>query len=318
MPRPTVSDVHVNRLLTNMSIAYTNPEYIADKAFPILPVTKQTDVYASYDQSHWFRDEVVLRAPGTEPQAADYAVTLTNTYHCPGWSLSRVLPDEVLDNADAPLNLEAEAVNFLTDKMLMKREVKFATDYFATGKWTTDKTGGTDFTVWSNYAGSNPIVDLDTYKDTVEALIGREPNVFIMGKQVWLQLKNHPDFLDNIKYTQRGQMSVDLFASLAGFETVHIGRAIRTTDKEGTAEASVTYSRIWGKNGLMIYRPAAPSLMTPSAGYNFVWQRVPSALQYIVTSRDERKQAKFVDIHSYFSQTQTSANAGLFLSGAVA
>ena len=97
-----------------------------------------------------------------------------------------------------------------------------------------------------------------------------------------------------------------------------VGRSIYTTTVEGTAEASVSYTRIWGKHGLLIYVPPAPSLLTPAAGYTFVWQVVPNALQYIKRMRDEEKEIDIIEANSFYAQTITAAGAGLFLSGAVA
>ncbi len=318
MPLPTSRDVHIDQMCTNVSIAYTNQAYIADEAFPLLPVQKQSNIIPSYDQSYWFRDEAKMAGPNAEVQIAEYNVTTTDTYFCNRHRLGRLIYDEVRDNADAPFDLDREATLFLTDKIMLRREVNFVNQHFTTGKWTTDKTGDTDFTKWSNYGGSSPVVDVTNYKDTVEALIGREPNKFIVGKQVYIQLKNHPDVIDLIKYTQRGQVTADILASLLEFEKFLVGRAIYTTDKEGTAEASVTYSRVWGKNGLMLYTPPSPSLMTPSAGYTVVWNRVAGANQYMQRFRREEAEADLMVINSYFSQKRTGNGAGLFLSAAVA
>lgn len=317
MPGPLASDLHIDQLLTNLSIGYTNPAYIADQIFPIVNVMKQSDIVPQYDQSHWFRNGARLRAPRTPSEGGGWTVDTTMTYFCPRYSFRSEIGDEDRDNTDAPFNLDREAVEFVTDKMQMAREVAFATDFFTTGVWT-DKTGGSDFTAWSNYAGSSPLVDLTTYRDDVESRIGREPNKMVMGKQVWNQLKWHPDLIDTVKYTQRGQMSVDLFAALAEFESVLIGRSIQATSVEGTAEASVSYSRIWGKNALLVYVPANPSLMTPAAGYTFVWARVAAALQYIKRMRDEEREVDIIEGNSYFDQKATATRAGEFLASAVA
>ena len=128
----------------------------------------------------------------------------------------------------------------------------------------------------------------------------------------------HPDLVDTIKYTQRGVLTTDLVASLLEIDRLEIGRAIYTTSVEGTAESSVSYSRIWGKNALLMYIPASPSLMTPAAGYTFVWRRVPNALQFMKRMRDEEREVDIIEGNSYFDQKITAANAGLFLSNAVA
>jgi len=316
MAQYTPRDLHVDRFLTNISIAYRNPAYIADEIFPILPVRKQSDLIANYDQSHWFRDEARLRAPGTKSQRGGWKVSPDN-YFCVRFSYGHEIDDEARDNADEPFNLDREATEFCTDKVQLRRERSFAADFFKTGVWGADKTGGVDFTQWSDYANSSPLVDLTTYTDEVEGKIGRESNTLVMGKQVWVKLKWHPDLLDTIKYTQRAQMSIELFASLTEIPRVHVGRTIYTDSPEGTAEASVVYQRVWGKKVLMLYRPEAPSLLQPSAGYTFVWGRVENAIQYIRRMRDEEREVDIIEANSYFDQKLTAARAGIFLESAV-
>ncbi len=315
---PQIGDLHVDGLLTQVSLAYRNPSYIADTLFPIVPVRKQSDKIPEYNQSHWFRDQAVIRAPGTKSTGGGYKVTTTGTYFSDRFSFRFEIPDELRDNQDQPFNVDRDGAEFVTDKMMMRREVAFATDFFKTTVWGTDKVGITDFVQWSDYGGSSPLVDVTGYKDDVEALIGREPRVAAMGKQVWIQLKWHPDLIDTIKYTQRAQMTVDLAAALLEFDRLMIGRSIQTTDNEGVAEASVTYTRIWGKNMLMLFVPERPSLLTPAAGYSFIWNRVANAAQYMKRMRDEEREVDIIEGNSYFDQKVTVANAGLFISAAVA
>lgn len=317
MPQPVSSDLHVDTLMTGISIAYKNADYIADQIFPIVPVAKQSDKYVIFDQSHWFRDEAKLRATATKSQRGGYTVT-NASYFADRYSLAKEVADEQRDNADAPFNLDREATLFVTDKMQLRREVAFATDFFTTGVWGTDKVGGTDFTQWSNYAGSTPLADIESFVNTVEGSIGRTPNTWVMGKPVWSQLKWHPDLVDLIKYTQRGQLSTELFASLIEFERVLVGKAIYTTSVEGTAEGSVTYTRIWGKNALALWVPDRAGMTIPAAGYTFVWQRVPNALQYIKRMRDEEREVDIFEGNTYFDQRATGTTSGLFMSQAVA
>jgi hypothetical protein len=316
--QPTPQDLHVNTLLTTVSIGYRNSSYVADQIFPIVPVNKQSDIVPKFNQSAFFRDDSKVRAPGTKSEGGGFTVDTTDTYFANRFSRRFEIPDELRRNADAPWDLDTTATQFVTDKVQMRREVKFATDHFATGIWTTDVDGGVNFTKWSDYAGSTPDVDVDTYKDTVEALASVEPNKMVVGKQTHIKLKNHPALVDRIKYTQRAQLTPDLIASLLELDSYLVGRSIYTTTVEGTAEASVTYTRIWGKHALLIYVPSAPSLLTPAAGYTFVWRVVPNAIQYIKTMRDEEREVDIVEANTYFDQKRTSARAGAFLEDAVA
>ena len=55
MPQPTQNQVHVDAILTNISVAYMQKQenFIANKVFPIVPVDKQSDKYFSYTKNDW-------------------------------------------------------------------------------------------------------------------------------------------------------------------------------------------------------------------------------------------------------------------------
>jgi hypothetical protein len=317
MAKYTANDLHVDRLLTNISIGYGNSSYIADQILPVVRVGRQSDKYVVYDKSHWFRNEARLRAPGTASQRGGW--TYSNAaYYCDRFSFGHEIYDADRANADDNFALDREATEFVADKILMQREVSAAAKFFTTGVWGLDRVGTTNFTQWSDYANSNPLSDIGEWMDSVEASIGREPNTLVLGKQAWLKLKWHPDLIDTIKYTQRAQMTVDLAAALFEVQRILIGRAIYTNSPEGTAEGSVAYSRIWGKNALLLYVPPAPGVRTPAAGYTFVWDYWPNALMYIKRMRDEQRETDIIEGNSFYAQVVTGAAAGVFASAAVA
>jgi hypothetical protein len=65
---PGVSDVHIDRALTTVSVAYfqDSSDFIADEIFPGIPVDKRSDVFWKYSKSDWRRSSAQIRAPGTE------------------------------------------------------------------------------------------------------------------------------------------------------------------------------------------------------------------------------------------------------------
>ena len=74
--QPSRSDVHVNRPLTNISIAFLqNAEnFIANRVFPNIPVSKKSDVFFTYDRGEFNRDEMEERAPATESAGGTYKI----------------------------------------------------------------------------------------------------------------------------------------------------------------------------------------------------------------------------------------------------
>jgi hypothetical protein len=52
MPQPTAGDVHVSRLLGNVSNAYIQKQssFVAAQAFPVVPVDNKSDRYITYSK----------------------------------------------------------------------------------------------------------------------------------------------------------------------------------------------------------------------------------------------------------------------------
>src|SRR5258706_7929665 len=124
MAEPTLTQVHVNRPLTNISQAYMqdSTDYIADKIFPIVPVQKQSDRYFVYTKGDWFRDETQVRAPATESAGGGYGLDNTPSYYAPLYAFHKDVDPQVRANSDVPLNADRDATLFITHRMLLKRE----------------------------------------------------------------------------------------------------------------------------------------------------------------------------------------------------
>ena len=277
MGQPSQSDVHVSRPLTNILTAYMQRDenFIATKVFPIVPVDKQTDKYFTFSKNDWLRDEAQLRADSSESAGSGFSVS-TDSYTCDVFAHHKDVGNQVLANADAPLNLERAAVNFVGKKLLLRQEIQWVTDAFATSIWGTDKTVDTQW----NDANSDPIRDVEDGKETVLSNTGYEPNTLVLGYSVFKNLKLHPDIIDRIKYTQGGgvkgkTITPELLAAMFDVERVLVAKAIKATNKEGeTAATSFTH----GKHALLAYVAPNPELLEPSAGYTFSWRGVSEGL----------------------------------------
>jgi hypothetical protein len=241
MPQPSPSDVHVNRPLTNVSVAYQQnaSAYVADRIFPRVVVPKQSDQYFVYPKGEWFREDVALRAPGTETPGTGYTPS-TDTYFAHVYGVHRNIDDQTRANADIPLNLDREATQFVTNQLLLKRDKLFLAKYFTTGVWDTDKTGvtsgptGSQFIQWDQ-AASDPVQDVHDGVLAVEGATGLRPNVMLVGPEVHSVLVNHADVLDRIKYTERGIVTEALLASLFGVDRYMVARAVQNSAAEGAA-----------------------------------------------------------------------------------
>jgi hypothetical protein len=212
-----------------------------------------------------------------------------------------------------------DANEWVTEQILLAREIQMATAAFGTSKWTTDKTGGTDFTKWSNYASSDPIGDLRGYKRTVRQLIGRRPNVLAMGEIVWDTLADHPDFIERIKgAASPGSPAIvtrQLVAAVLELEEIIVASAMQVTSAEGATE---TRADIIDDDALLLYRTPRASLKRPTAGYAFSWAALHGGgSRFIRRYREEPQRNTVIEAHSYFDFKITAADAGLFVADAV-
>jgi len=121
---PELENVHIDQILTNISIQYRNAAYVGTQIMPIVPVKKKSDIYYIYDsKADRFRVPFTLRAPKTESRTVDWKVT-TDGYVCDEHALNDLIDDIERDNADKPLNLEVDTVEFLTDIVTLGLEMR--------------------------------------------------------------------------------------------------------------------------------------------------------------------------------------------------
>lgn len=275
MPNPTMSDVHVNTPLTNLSIAYQNNigGYIADRVFPAIAVPKQSGLYYRYARDDWYRSEAQLRAPGTESAGGGYRLD-TDTYFAHVYAVHKDIDEQIAANADDAINMDRDATQWVTNQLLLKREKLWVSNFFQTSIWGSNQAGvasapGSNQFVRFDVAGSVPIETLRAQILAQQQLTGYTPNTLVMGAQVWNALADHAEFLDRIKYTQRGMVTEDLLASLLGIDRVFVARAVEVTTAEEAA--ADTYSFLLGKSMLLCYAAPNPGTLQPSAGYTFNW-----------------------------------------------
>lgn len=331
MPNPTQSDLHINQPLTNVSVAYIQKAdaFIATKVFPIVPVNKQSDLYWKYSKSDWRRTEVQRRAPSSETPGVGWNVD-TDTYFAHVYGVHKDIDDQLRANADSNFRLDSDATSFVTNQLLLKRDIDWAATYFKAGVWGTDYTGvaasptGNQFLQWQ-LSSSDPITQLATLQISFIQQTGFKANTMVLGANVLKALKNHPGIIDRIKYTQRGVVSTDLLAMLfdvekilVSYATVAAGPNIPDTKAQ---DAAATYGFICDPNSVLLcYTPSSPSIMQPAAGYTFTWNGYLAGNSQgikIKRFRQEHIASDRIEGEMTYDQRVISKDVGVFLSGAV-
>jgi hypothetical protein len=326
---PTPGDVHVNTPLTNISVGWVQEatDFIATRAFPIIPVSKQGDRYYVYKQEDFYRDQMQIRGAGAEAATIGYGLDNTPTYFAEPYALNKPVPDQVRANADAVLNMDMDATFFLTQLALIKREKIFGTNAFTTGKWGKDVTGvasgvsANQFLQW-NDPSSTPIEDIRVGKLYVKQNTGYQANVLVLSEPVWAKLQDHPDIVDRVKAGQTpggpAMVTRQAVAAILELDELLVMGAVENTAPQGQTG---TFNFIGGKSALLIHRTKRAGLMVPTAGYTFAWTGLFGASaegNRIKRYRWEIKSSDMIECEMAIDMKIIATNLGYFFATAVA
>lgn len=294
MPMLTPSQVHVDQPLTNLTIAYVQDEsaFIADRVFPNVPVSKQTDKYYIYNREDFLRSgDVKPLAPRTRPERVGMGLS-TDSYAIEVRGLATDFDFQTLANEDTALDIRAAGARMLAHRLLIDREKRWITNYFADGVWDTEYDGvasgptANQVIHWDDYTNSTPIVDVTNGKRAAMlASGGFKPNVMVCARDVRDVLINHPDIIDRISggaTTVNPALVTDrMLAQVFDVEEFLVIDAIENTAAEGATESLAFLA---SGDAALYYRPPAPGLMVPAAGYNFTWTNLENSSGYGVST----------------------------------
>ena len=280
---PTRSQIHIDRALTNMSVAYMQDSsvFIADKVFPIVPVQKQSDTYFIYSKEDFFRDEAKERANGAETAGGDYDIEQAPPYFCRVYGYHKDITEQERVNADDPLSPDRDSTEFVSHKLLIRREVDWASKYFQTSIWANEvegnATASSGKTIFWDDPTSDPIKVIRDAQTRILENTGYKPNKLVLSPYVYNALCDHPMILERIKYTQKGVVTKELLAGLFEVDEILIPYAIKNASKKGK-DGDMQF--IMGKHALLCYTPKAAGIKKPSAGYIFAWKGLKGAGAY--------------------------------------
>lgn len=332
MPQPTLQDVHVNRPLTNISVAYSQEaagvEYVADRAFPPLPVDNKSDNYWTYNRADFNRDNMKKRALSTESEGAGYQVDPNATYKCDVWALHVDVDDQVRANTDNPLSPDRDATIFLTQQALTRRENFWVNKFFQPSVWTNNVAGaatptGSQVQYWDNYSSSNPITDVRHAKTQARLSSGGfTPNIMVISRPVFDKLIDHPDFIDRVKYGQTApgaaMVNRQVMAQIFELDEILVIDAVYNSAAEGATEST---QFIGGFSAALFYRPKQAGLMVPSAGYTFNWTgligSVGKAGVRVKSFRMDHLSSDRIEIDSAFDMQIVSKDCGFFFQNVI-
>jgi hypothetical protein len=296
---PTGSgSVHIDKMLTMISVAWPNTGLVGEQLFPTVPVQKQSDKYYIFGREGWLVVNDV-RAPGTAANEIPGLTLSTDTYYAQEHSLQIPVTDEERWNADSPLTPDRDATELVTARIMLGRERAMQTLVTTTANYASGNTTTLSGTAqFNDYVNSDPISIMRTAKSTVNSRIFMDPNVGVIPYQVMTILEDHPDFIERIKYSERGIVSSELIGAILGMGNIIIPGVGINSANEGQP---ATLGYLWGKDVIFAWVPPRAGLKIPAFAYEFGWSGNPGGqLQYVDRWREEQRKSDLVRTCRYY------------------
>ncbi|MBM3334198.1 hypothetical protein FJY63_06010 [Candidatus Sumerlaeota bacterium] len=312
---PEVSQVHIDAALTNVCVAYSNPNFVADLIAPPVAVRKQSDRYFIYDAARErFRSSNDRRAPGAEASEVDFALSNDN-YYCEDHALESVIPDEERENADPPIQPEIDRTEFLLEKIILNKELVLATRIRTGSDIPGETLSGTS--QWSDYTNSDPVTAVETRKATIQEAVQVIPNTLVLSYPVYAKVRLHPKVTERTQYMTLGTADPKTLATLFDVEQVLVARTMKNVAAPGQSP-SLEY--VWGKDAFLCYVPPRPALKRVAFAYSFVWTMAPGNVAgYVVEVwRENRRKADMIRVQRYYDQKVIAPGAIYIWKSAVA
>jgi hypothetical protein len=307
-------NLYVSPLLTNISLAYRNEEYINEKILPVVPVQKDTAQIATYGMDN-LRIEESLRAQGAGANEVRHSVSIGEHYILKDHALKEFVTLEEEDNADSPIAPRKDAVENLTDRIQVIKEKELADTLSNTSIITQNVTlSGTD--QWSDFTNSDPFDDIKTAMEAVRTGSGMLPNTFVMSYKVMMTLMVHPDLiarLVNVTTVSSDMVMQALRMAFPNIKNIFVGSALYNSGVEGGTD---TLADIWGKHFWVGYISDRPRLKSRSLG--FTYTKVGQNRQVEVLPFDADKKGQFVRVSDKYDQKLVDNKCFYLIKNAIA
>ncbi len=314
--QPTAGDVHVNVPLTNFSQKFLQSQegFVGLRAMPNLPVGNQSDLFYVFDRDDFFRDDAEERADGAESSGGAFQLS-TTPYFARVYAHHKDVTDRQRQNADAAVNLDRSASQYVTHKLMIRRENLFGTAFMSTGIWTTDFSPGTK---WDT-ATSTPLAEIRTGKRTVQQSTGMRPNKGVFGRQAYDTLLDNEDILARISGGATTSLPALVMRArlmeLLELEAIFIADGIETTTAKGDATPARDFIAS-ADDILLYYAPNTVGLDEPTAGISFSWTgpmgNTPAGMR-IKRFRMEKNEADRIEGQMSFVYQVTGPDLGYYI-----
>jgi hypothetical protein len=304
--------LYIDQALTSFSQQYRNEDdaFIAEIVAPEVLVDRRTGKYAYYPKSNLKAPVNSVRTGEGRTARANFQVQWKSYTELNEHALKDGITEDQYRMYLDPLDPEQDTITYLLDQLMIEREIETAAVLSNTSIITQFAAPSVQ---WNATTGAGaPFLDIEVGVNQMQTFGLRSPNTIIMGYPVWSQLKNHPDLLDRVKYSQLGVLTTELLASLFdGITRVRVARAVYDTAAEGLT-ASNAY--IVGKHLWLLHSTPSPKLRS----VNFMHTLRLKNGRYVDSWVIKDRKTTYFRVNDYYTQFVVGPEAAYMIQGAVA
>lgn len=256
----------IDARLTGIALAYTNRELIADAVMPRVPVGQQSFKWLRYDKADRFTIPSTLVGRKGKPNEVEFGAT-EESGTVIDYGLDDVIPNDDIASAPQGYDPLGNAVEGITDLILLDREVRVAAKVFNTANHVANSALGAG-DEWNNPA-SDPIQQILDYLNTPLM----RPNTLVLSGDAADALATHPKIVKAAQGNSgdSGIVSLDAIARIFNLQRILTSRAVYNTAKPGQ---SIAFSQVWGtgKAAFLHLNPLANTRRGFTWGFTPQWQ----------------------------------------------
>lgn len=293
--------VHVDSLMGQMSVRFSNGDYIGEMLAPPDTVDKESNIFAFYDE----RDNLnfpsnIVGPRGALPEVNQAIDKATHTYVCLPRGMKEFVTPREMANADVPLDPMVDALLLVMEGNAFNREKESASFYQASANYAAANITAVDAgSEWDSAGGGNPVKQIQTAVINCFKTRGAVRRVGACSINTFTALSRHPAIRDLFKYTKDGFATRQQLAMYFGLDDLFVSEAWEETANKGQTAA---YSRIWSDAFIVVcqnpgggvrsyshskrFRKGAlknETLFVPQDGYEGVYQVRETYLEVLVS-----------------------------------
>lgn len=224
----TGRDLHVDVPLSNAIINYRTEGLLGETIFPIVPVTKQSNMIPEIPLGEFLRSEIAYRAPGTEANKVKFKIS-TQTYFCKNYALKYPLTIEDRENADEIWQVRQNGAYLITDLIRIQKELRV---FNAINSSTNVNTVFLPVSAWNASANpGDPYTEILDAINLVQDTTGFRPNNVLFGLEAWRTFKTN-SAIRGLLFPHGGGIAKEPEAAALFEATIHINRGYYSTAAE--------------------------------------------------------------------------------------